>query len=419
MRTTVLGATLAVLVAAGSAAAAQAPAPVDSNWRPLLGCWQLLDESVADESDVSAEEVAGGRTPRQSRANTGTRVCVEPGASPRAVLLTTLVGGKPALEETVTADGADHPMVDAECKGTKRSEWSTLGPRLFTRAEIACGDQAARKVSSLTMLTGGPTWVDIQLIEIGQRKSIRVRRFAKADPQKAVAGAVPFPGETRWTIADVKEASAKLTPETVQAALVELGQGFELKGKQLLELDQAGVPANVIDLMVALTYPKRFVIDRPSGSGGSYYGGYGGYGGGMGGGLGGTWPWIADAYFWPSYYSPFAYRYWGYYDPYYVPNSGYVNVNPGPGGGTTTPVASGTGRVVDGMGYTRVRTREAEPIRSNFDGGGSNSTFSSNGGGSSNSGGSSGVSSGGGYSSGGGGGGDGGRTAVPRPPGAN
>ena len=416
MRTTLSGATLAtltalaVLLGAATASAAQAASQkaVDSNWRHLLGCWQLLDERVSDESDVSAEEVAGGAATRRSRANTGTRVCVEPAGSPSAVLLTTLVGGKPALEETVTADGADHPMVDNECKGTKRSDWSTLAPRLFTRAEITCGDQAPRKVSSLTMLTGGPTWVDIQLIEVGMRKSIRVRRFARTDPEKQVS-AVPFPGESRWTVADVKEASAKLTPETVQAALVELGQGFDLNGKKLVELDNAGVADSVIDLMVALSYPDKFVVDRPSSSP-TYYGG------GMGGGLSGMWPWIADEAFWPSYYSPFAYRYWGYYDPYHVPGSGYVVIpNPGPGGGGDTgPVASGTGRVVNGQGYTQIRNREAEPVRGDF-GGGNNSTFS-NGGGGSSGGGNSGVSSGGGYSSGGGGGG-GDRTAVARPPG--
>src|SRR5262245_10389862 len=105
MRTTVLGATLAMLVGVAAVSAAQtAPQPtVDSNWRPLLGCWQVLNEIVADESDVSAEEIAGGRSPRQSRVTNGTRVCVEPGSTPNTVRMVTLVGDKQVLEETVTA----------------------------------------------------------------------------------------------------------------------------------------------------------------------------------------------------------------------------------------------------------------------------------------------------------------------------
>jgi hypothetical protein len=119
------------------------------------------------------------------------------------------------------------------------------------------------------------------------------------------------------------------------------------------------------------------------------------------------WPFYMDSMFWPSYYSPFAYRYWGAFDPFYFPGSGYVVIQP-PGGGDDTPQSSGLGRVVDGRGYTRVTTRTPEPAHMTGGEGGTAGTMSQGGG---NSGG---VSTGG-YSSGGGGGGD--RTAVPRPPG--
>jgi hypothetical protein len=405
-----------LLAAAGPSWAQQpAGAATDARWQPWVGCWQLLDESVQDESAVSAEEVAAGAAARSSRVSTGTRVCVAPTTG--GVTMTTMIGTQRALEETVVADAALHPITDSECKGDKRSEWSATGHRLYTTAEISCADQTPRKVSSLTMMAGGPTWVDVQMIDVEGRKSIRVRKFQPvADAtQPRARSTAPFIGETAWTLDDIKEASAKLAPETVQAALVELRSGFNLSSKQLVSLADAGVPDSVIDLMIALSYPKKFVVSHPVSSAPPPYG----Y---TYGGLGGAWPWIADAAFWPSYYSPFAYRYWGYYDPYYVPGSGYVylgGVNPGGGGGTTGPVASGEGRVVDGRGYTRVSTREPVPsIRNDFgSNGGSNGTMSSGGNSGSSSGGSSGVSSGG-YSSGGGGG-DSGRTAVARPPGGN
>jgi uncharacterized membrane protein YgcG len=415
----VLFTAVALFVAAGPAWAQQpfdfAQGRPDAKWRPWVGCWQLLDESVQDESDVTAEEVAGGgRTGRASRASSGTRVCVTPNNN--GVTMTTLIGSEPALEEAVVADGAQHPIVDAECKGSKRSEWSKTGHRLYTTAEISCADQTPRKVSSLTMMTGGPTWVDVQMIDVEGRKSIRVRKFMPiADPaQPRARSTVPFVGETSWTLEDVKEASAKLAPETVQAALVELRAGFNLSSRQLVSLADAGVADNVIDLMIALSYPKKFVVSHPVSSTPSPYG----Y---TYGGLGGAWPWIADAAFWPSYYSPFAYRYWGFYDPYYVPYSGYVYLTPGnPAPGTPSgPVASGDGRVVNGFGYTRVSPREPAPtFRNDFGSNGSNGGMSAGGNSGSSSGGNSGVSSGGGYSSGGGGG-DGGRTAVARPPGGN
>jgi uncharacterized membrane protein YgcG len=403
---------LSLLLLAGAAnAQPAASAGGDTRWLPWIGCWQLLDESVQDESDVSAEEVAAGLAAQPRRATGGTRVCVA--RAEGGVTMTTLIDNQPALAETILADAANHPIADGDCRGSKRSEWSKSGTRLYTTAEISCADQTPRKVSSLTMIAGGPTWVDVQLIDVSGRKNIRIRKFQRTAEQTAQGRTptVPFVGETSWTLDDIKEASSKLAPETVQAALVELRSGFNLTGKQLIGLDEAGVPDSVIDLMIALSYPQHFVVEHPVNASAPPYG----Y---RYGGLAGSWPWIADAAFWPSYYSPFAYRYWGYYDPFYVPNSGYVYIGqPGLGGGTA-PVASGDGRVVDGRGYTRVTTRESEPsIRANNFGGGTNSTMSS--GGSSSSGSSSGgASSGGGYSSGGGSS-DTGRTAVPRPPGGN
>jgi hypothetical protein len=363
------------------------------------------------QDDVSADDVAAGTAARSRRANTGTRVCVVPAGN--GVTLTTMVGTQKALEETLIADGSNQAITDRECRGSKRSEWSQSAHRIYSTAEISCDGQAPRKISSLSMMTPGPTWVDIQLIDIQGRKNIRVRRLQRVDdPSARRPAATSFTGESSWTVDDIKEASSKLAPEAVQAALVELRSGFELKSKQLLELHKAGVSQSIIDLMVALSYPKRFVIERPVNTApplsGFGYGGFGLYDDAM-------WPFYMDTMFWPSYYSPFAYRYWGLYDPYYYPGSGYV-VLPPVGEAPSAPVPSGQGRVVDGRGYTRVTTRTPEPVRVTNGGNGSNGTMSS-GESSSGSGGNSGVSSGG-YSSGGNSG-DGGRTAVPRPPGGN
>ncbi len=381
--------TFALLLGA-SPAFAQTGAPgaaTDTRWEPWIGCWQLQDERVRNDgmwrqgTDITADEVAAALAPaRMQRSDANTRVCVAPAA--QGVTITTLIGTQRVLEDTIVADAASHPMTDAECRGSKRSEWSSTGRRLYTTAEITCADQAPRKVSGLTMMLPGPTWMDIQLIDIEGRRNIRVRKFERApgQPSSARSGVVaPLVGETSWSVADVKEASARLMPEAVQAAIVELGTGFHLKSKQLAELKEAGIPGNVIDLMIALSYPKHFVVDRMANRSPSpgYGGGYGGFGDPDE--YGGGWPWIADAMFWPSYYSPFAYRYWGSYDPYYVPSSGYVVIDPPRPGAPPTPEPSGDGRVVDGRGYTRVSSRTPEPGRTNNGGGDSNGTSSSSG----------------------------------------
>ncbi|MGH9200379.1 MAG: hypothetical protein ACRD2A_03995, partial [Vicinamibacterales bacterium] len=196
-------------------------------------------------------------------------------------------------------------------------------------------------------------------------------------------------------------------------------------------MDKAGVSDHVIDLMVALSFPKRFVVEtRQPVSGGGF----------MGGDIGWWDPFFVPLMsyslmnypcspfsfgamdcgpYYSSYrYGPYSYNYYSPYNPYYggwvVVDSGSIVINP-----SSTPteqIASGDGRVVNGRGYTQIRNREPVPVpgmgNSGSSGGGSGNTSSGT-----NSTGSSGVSSGG-YSGGGSsGGGDSGRTAVPRPPG--
>jgi hypothetical protein len=389
-----------------------APSAPDPRWAPWLGCWQLADETIGDPSSFADALAALQR----SRANAGSLVCVTP--APGGATMTTLVNDRTVLTETLVADGSQKVVTDDGCRGWQRAEWSQLGTRLFARAEISCADQKPRTVSGLSMLSTGPNWIDIQLIESEGRKSLRVRRYQRARDQKH-AGVLSSTRDTsmplgsRLSIAEVKEASGKVAPEALQAALVELRSGFDLNGKRLIELDRAGVPESVIDLMVALSFPKRFVVDR-AGRGG------GGWGGG--GGVGGTawgmddldmWPLFAHPYFYSSYYSPFGYRNWGYYDNYYFQGPGFVTVDPG---GQVAPQPSGNGRVVDGLGYTRVRRSDPEPViqRANSGNGSNSGSSMDNSGSNSGSSGNSGVSSSG-YSGGGAGSGD--RTAVARPPG--
>jgi uncharacterized membrane protein YgcG len=179
----------------------------------------------------------------------------------------------------------------------------------------------------------------------------------------------------------------------VEAALVETHTMFPLTSRDVIGLDEAGVPDRLIDVLVALSYPKKFVVERAAatttvlpplfGFGDPFYDDYGGY-----------------------YYSPFAYTYGGYYYPYAFSPAYFVG---GGDEGSTTPRASGSGRVIDGVGYTRVTTREP-PQTARGNNGATGDT--SGGGSSSSSSGGSTVSSQG--FSGGGGSSDSGRTAVPR-----
>ena len=400
----------------------------DPRWAPWLGCWQLLNERVRDGNPGGANAVAAAGE-RALGVTSDISVCVVPTPRPDAVTLTTRAANEPVLEQTLVADGRAQSMSEAGCTGTQRAEWSREGRRLFARAELTCTGQPARAVSGIATIAGDGTWIDVQAMESNGRANVRVRRFQRREGQRRAGSA--------WTVEDIKEASTKVSPAALEAALIESGARLRLDSRSLVDLDEANVPDGVIDLLVALSYPDKFQIERRAeasldlyspGYAGAYSPGYAGaeWSGYWGYGLGypyfSSYPGYYDNY--RSYFSPFSYGYYGLYGGYsgYYPGSAItIGVDPVP------TQDSGNGRVINGVGYTRVRPREAQPTdsgdsgrsgtassgRATSDGysqGGGSSTSSSAGG---SSGGSSSGSSGG-SSGGSDGGGGGGRTAQPR-----
>jgi hypothetical protein len=266
--------------------------------------------------------------------------------------------------------------------------------------------------------------------------SVRVQRYRRAANQKLADGstaAQPDNGVAlrttaeRWSVEDVIEASDKLPVAALQAALSELRHGFDLNKKTLIALDDGGVNDSVIDLMVALTYPKKFVVERASG---------GSAPSGVSTGSGWFDPFLSAQYATPlmncytpygygyrsyysmcgpGYYGSYGYNYYGYGSPYYpyYPGGGWVDVGVNPPI-TGVPIApQPEGRVVNGHGYTQVRDRQPEPsprINSSGNGGG----WNGNSGGASSSGYSSGSSNSGSSGGGSGGGDSGARIAVPK-----
>ncbi|HKE85849.1 MAG TPA: hypothetical protein VKB50_18945 [Vicinamibacterales bacterium] len=391
----------------------------DPHWTPWLGCWNLVLENEREGSPIpqAARELPRSRGGTESTP----RVCVEPAPEGGATFRTT-IGTETAILQTLIADGVERPLTDADCRGTQRAEWSRNGLRLYVRAELTCkDDKAPRHVSGFAMLGPDATWTDVQAIATGDRNSYRVRRYRRAEPVPNTE----LPRGMPLTVDDVKEANGKVSPQALEAALVETNAWFPLSSRALIGLADAKVPDHVIDLMVALSYPKRFVVERtaradrpgpvfddPFNLGGAFgypiwsdsFGFYSSYG------------------YSPYFYSPFAYGYSGV-TPFFAGSGGFNVIDLD--GVVHANRPSGNGRVVDGQGYTRVRPREPEPTATTVQGSSApvassapSSSGSSSGSGSVTSqgftsGGSSGGSSSG--SSGGSSGGDGGgRTAQPR-----
>ena len=403
--------------------AADAPTEFDGRWLPWMGCWQLVEET-GQPADIGRELPFAGRA----------LACVAPAeesgaVEASAVTLTSITEGEPIFQETLRADGRQHPVNEPECSGWRQNTWSADGARIFTRAELDCGTQDTRIVSGLGLMPNPSTWLDLELIDAGGYGVVTIRRYRRASNETtADLGATPLSDELSarvlsaariattvgLSLDDAIEAGQHVEPAVLEALIVETRPGFALDAQALLQLADGGVSPDVIDLMVALAFPDQFVVNRsiaspPPVQGGAYpypptWAGYGrGYG---------YEPWY-------SYYSsPFGYyygaapysslSYWGGPASTYFIGRSFMDGGLAYGG-TSRRGSAGEARAYQGRGYARVTSR---PPASNGSGRG-RSIRGIYGGGSS-------VSSSGGqatpdgHSGGGGGGGDSGRTAVAR-----
>jgi hypothetical protein len=322
---------------------------VDPHWLPWVGCWQTV----------------GPQSEGQFLSAPAANVCVVPTNSASAVEVLTLVDGAITERDRIDASGIPHPSSEEGCVGTELVQWSQDGNRLYRTTDQRCTGNIQRRVTGLLAILPSGEWLNAQGVTIGGNVQTRVLRYRPitqltgfpAEVTRALEGqrlaidAARGSASRTPTTFDIVEASKRLDPDVVGAWLIEREQGFALNASKLIELADAGVPESVIDVMVALTYPDKFAINRATGaselrpedtdSGVRRVGRSYGY----------------DPIYGYGYPYPYRYGYgrgwgWGgYYNGYY--GGGYYN---GPvviiRDGNQVP-SQGRARAVKGQGYTR------------------------------------------------------------------
>lgn len=373
--------TLALFLPVGSAAAQSSA----SRWAAWLGCWEPASEAGISRSAT----------------------CVLPGTSAEAVELVMLSGDSVAQRSTIVADGALRTIDADGCTGTESARFSTDGARVLLTGEVRCNDGPVQRTSGVIAISESGQWLDVHGIRVGEQRSLRVRRSramtdlggvpadvratlaarARGDVAARVGAAVPL------SLATVTETSAAVDERVVEAWLLESardGAGMKpVDANGLAKLAAAGVPGRVIDVVVALGYPKKFQVALTADGAGQVSAVEGAAGGST----------IANGrmmhpdVFAYSYYdmqrcrsyacylyysdSPYFYGYglagwnnyngWGMYPGwgYGGPITVIVRPTPNPGGGGGGS-PSGGGRVVKGRGYTPSGsggTTAGEPVR--------------------------------------------------------
>jgi hypothetical protein len=232
----------------------------DPRWQPWLGCWEAVE---------TASPAAGATTQAP-------RVCVIPAAGASSVEIVTVVGDSIATRQLVEATGEEHQVSRDGCTGWDRARWSAGGERVYLRSQYTCTGGLTRQSDGVMAMSESGEWLDIEGVQVGSGTGVRVSRYRTATGEASLPSEIATALQGRslavnsarvaatapLTTEDVAEASHFLDAGVIETWLAERGDGFALDAKQLLGLQEAGVPSTVIDVMVALSYPKVFALDR-------------------------------------------------------------------------------------------------------------------------------------------------------------
>lgn len=307
---------------------------VDSRWQAFLGCWAPF---VQDGSQPVADHV----------------VCFRPADGGVDVL--TVAGQQISGEQRIMPDAGARAVKDERCEGTETASWSQDGGRIYLRSTLTCGENVlGRESAGVFALSSPNTLVEVEAVGVDEEYGVRVQQYrslaASEYPESlrdlASLGdaSARLYAATPLTLQDIVEANATLPRQALQAMLMSTPTtDIEVDANALIALSDAGVDAEVIDVIVALAYPERFAVaaapadrDDPDYS-------------------------VRERMYYPNYdafrYDPYGRYGYGYgYNPYWSSPYGYGWYT----GGTRVIIvdrndddnAPSRGRLVKGRGYT-------------------------------------------------------------------
>ncbi|MDB4883668.1 MAG: hypothetical protein JWL95_2434 [Gemmatimonadetes bacterium] len=250
-----------VAVAAGAASAQTTgqQASAGPRWHGWTGCWA----PVAGPVDRVSESGEPAMT-----------VCISPTASAEVVDVTTIAGGKVVSQQKLDASGREQPLVAKGCTGVQRGAWSADERRLYLKSSSNC-DGLRTTTSAILSMTATGEWLDVRGVNAYGDENVRIARYRDAGIPAAapaeIAAALRAAGTSENAriaagaplgTSAVIEASHSADSAVVAAWLLERGQPFTLNAPTLLQLSRSGVPSNVSDAMVAVSYPRAFQVAR-------------------------------------------------------------------------------------------------------------------------------------------------------------
>ena len=335
------------LLLAGLSPVSLSAQDMDARWLPWLGCWEAVD--ATEEAPL---------------------LCVRPASEGNGVEFISWSEGELSPPETIFADGVPRNVERQDCQGIEEARFSDDGHRVYLTSRYVCEEGGEQKASGILAMMNPMEWADIKSVDgtpwVLKYRLARASRVETAPVEDVVAQRAAevktarIRASERLKEEDIIEATAYVDGPAVEALIVERADPFSIDADLLVRLDDAGVPGNVIDLMVAVSYPDRFAVkagpmpvaEIPAEEGmeprrrmfmggtvwGSRFGRYGYY----------------NPFFFDPFYLGYGYGYGGYYGGYggYGGYYGYgYPYQPRPI--VVTPITGELGRNIKGRGYTR------------------------------------------------------------------
>jgi hypothetical protein len=262
-------AAIALAAAISIPAAAQSPqaAQTDVRWQAWLGCW-----------------TPAGTLIRVVGKSASSVVCVVPSSAASAVDVMTVSGGKVVDSTHVDADGQPHAISKDGCTGWQSAKWSPSARRVYLKSEFNCKGASPTHVSAVYAMAGSGEWIDVQGMRVDKNSGVHSVRYREATDEGPLPTDITQKLHERTlsrmtamlavtepvSLTDIEEASRELDPGVVATWLVEadkvtIEKPVPLNGNELVQLADNGVPPNVIDVMVALSYPEVLTVNPVNG----------------------------------------------------------------------------------------------------------------------------------------------------------
>jgi len=286
--------------------------------------------------------------------------------------------------EAIYTDGVAREVDRDGCRGVETARFSGDGYRVYMESEYVCEGGSPRTARGLLAMVNPMEWLDVKVVEAsGHRVPWALRYRMARGAREAEVGMEDVVASRAFAVRSARiAASAPLGEddfldvldqagaEALEALLVERGEAFDVNAETLVRLADAGVPGRVIDVVVALSYPDRFLLNagaveelqrerayaaHPMAYAGPYR----------------RWSMWDPFFYDPFYYRSGMYGYspYGYFGGYYRPTT--IIVQPRPPAESAPP-----GQMVRGRGYTRGGSGQATTSTGTSSSGGSGSVSS-------------------------------------------